>query len=258
MFGVVPRTMWEKSNPPDPFNRIIMGLNLLLVECGGELVLIDTGIGDKFDEKFKDIFSIERRPTLKDSLAEAGFSRHDITIVINTHLHFDHAGGNTIMNREGNPIPAFPSASYVVQKGEWMDAQNANERNRRSYLEGDFRPLETEGVLRLVDGKTELVDGLRLIPTPGHTGHHQSVLITSQGESVFFPGDLIPMSSHVPYPYIASIDLYPMDTLQQKKKILPKAFSEGWSIIFIHDPVLRIGKLEEKGGGFIALPYQPT
>jgi len=257
MFGVVPRVLWEKKNPPDAANRIIMGLNILLVDCGGELVLIDTGLGSKHDEKFREMFSIDQGLSLDTSLAEAGFSREDITMVINTHLHFDHAGGNTIIDRTGKLIPAFPSATYVVQEGEWEDARNANERNRRSYIEDDFVPLEEAGVLRLVTGETELTEGLRVIPTPGHTSHHQSVLISSQGEAAFYPGDLVPMSAHVPYPYIMGYDLYPMETLRVKKEILPRAFDEGWLLILEHDPVVRLGKLEEGRGGFVARRQQP-
>ncbi len=251
MFGVVPRVLWEKSNPPDTLNRIVLGLNPMLVQCGEELVLVDTGIGEKNDEKFKEMFSVEHRPSLERSLAEAGFTREDVTMVINTHLHFDHAGGNTVREPDGKVVPAFPSATYFVQDGEFRDALEANERNRRSYLEDDFVPLEREGLLRRLEGEAELADGLRVIPTPGHTKHHQSILVTSRGESAFYAGDLVPTSSHVPYPYIMGYDLYPMDTLETKKIILPRAFDEEWTIVFEHDPVLKSAKLEGSGKGFV-------
>jgi glyoxylase-like metal-dependent hydrolase (beta-lactamase superfamily II) len=251
MFGVVPRVLWEKSNPPDTLNRIVLGLNPMLVQCGEELVLVDTGIGEKNDEKFKEMFSVEHRPSLERSLAEAGFTREDVTMVINTHLHFDHAGGNTVREPDGKVVPAFPSATYFVQDGEFRDALEANERNRRSYLEDDFVPLEREGLLRRLEGEAELADGLRVIPTPGHTKHHQSVLVTSRGENAFYAGDLVPTSSHVPYPYIMGYDLYPMDTLETKKKILPRAFDDAWTIVFEHDPVLKSAKLEGSGKGFV-------
>ncbi len=257
MFGVVPRVLWEKSNPPDKLNRITMALNPLLVECGKELVLVDTGIGDKYDEGFGEMFSIDQRPKLAESLAEAGFSPRDVTIVVNTHLHFDHVGGNTFRDEDGRVVPAFPSAAYVIQAGEWKDAVSPNERSRRSYLADDFLPLEEVGLVRLVDGETELTPGVRVIPTPGHTRHHQSVLISSGGGSVFYPGDLIPTGSHVPYPYIMGYDLFPLETLEQKKEILPRAFREDWLFVFEHDPVIRLGKLEEKGKGFRAVQYDP-
>jgi glyoxylase-like metal-dependent hydrolase (beta-lactamase superfamily II) len=258
MFGVVPRILWEKNNPPDKLNRITMGLNPLLAECGDELVLIDTGIGDKYDDGFGEMFSVEQRPKLVESLADAGFSPEDVTIVINTHLHFDHVGGNTIGDENGRPVPTFPSASYVVQEGEWKDAMNPNERSYRSYLKENYLPLETAGLLRLVNGEVELTNGVRVVPTPGHTSFHQSVLISCGGESVFYPGDLIPTSSHVPYPYIMGYDLFPLKTLEQKKEILPRAFREEWLIVFEHDPVIRLGKLEEKGKGFRAVQHAPN
>jgi glyoxylase-like metal-dependent hydrolase (beta-lactamase superfamily II) len=255
MFGVVPRVLWEKRTTPDRHNRIIMGLNPLLVESGRERILIDTGIGDKYDDKFRDMFSIVHRPSLTESLAEAGLSPDDITMVVNTHLHFDHAGGNTRKDKKGRVIPAFPAADYVVQEGEWRDACRPNERNRRSYLEDDFVPLKREGVLRLVRGEVELAEGIRVIPTPGHTRHHQAVLISSGGETALYAGDLVPMSLHVPYPYIMGFDLFPVETLQQKKKILPQAFREDWLLVFEHDPVTRLGKLREKGEGFEAVRW---
>jgi glyoxylase-like metal-dependent hydrolase (beta-lactamase superfamily II) len=257
MFGVVPRVLWEKSNPPDTLNRITLGLNPLLVQCGSELVIIDTGIGGKSGESFKEMFSVEHRPTLEQSLAEAGFTREDVTMVINTHLHFDHAGGNTVRDENGKIVPTFPSAVYVVQDGEWEDALNCNERNRRSYIEDDFVPLEKEGILRRVRGEVELADGLRVIPTPGHTRHHQSVLVSSRGERAFYAGDLIPTSSHVPYPYIMGYDLYPMETLRTKQAILPRAFEENWLLVFEHEPILKLGTLDETGKGFIAARYPP-
>lgn len=252
MFGVVPKVLWAKSAPPDRLNRITLGLSPLLVDTGSDLVLIDTGIGDKFDEKFKEMFSIVHRPSLERSLEESGFSREDITLVVNTHLHFDHAGGNTVVDPDGKVVPAFPSAHYVVQEGEWRDALDRNERNRRSYREDDYLPLEGSDLLRRVNGEVELTSGIRLIPTPGHTRHHQSILIGSQGEYALYAGDLIPTSAHIPYPFIMGYDLYPMETLKQKKDILPRAHREGWQIVFEHDPIVRVARLEEGKDGFVA------
>jgi glyoxylase-like metal-dependent hydrolase (beta-lactamase superfamily II) len=257
MFGVVPRVLWEKRTPPDPSNRILMGLNPLLIETAGEKILVDTGVGDKFDGKFREMFAIQHRPSLRESLREAGVSPDEITMVVNTHLHFDHAGGNTRRDGSGRLVPAFPSAVYVVQEGEWQDALRPNERNRRSYLEDDFVPLEREGVLRRVRGEVELAEGVRVLPTPGHTRHHQCVLIASGGETAFYAGDLVPMSLHVPYPYIMGYDLFPVETLRQKKEILPRAHREGWLLVFEHDPVTRLGRLRERGEGFEAVPWTP-
>jgi glyoxylase-like metal-dependent hydrolase (beta-lactamase superfamily II) len=256
MFGVVPRVLWEKVAPPDRRNRITLGLSPLLVDTGSDLVLIDTGVGDKYDEKFGEMFAVEHRPSLGESLSEAGFSREDVTVVINTHLHFDHAGGNTLKGPDGRLVPAFPSARYFVQEGEWRDACRPNERNRRSYISDDFLPLKEGGVLRLLRSGEEIVEGVKVVLTPGHTRHHQSILISSGGESAFYPGDLVPTRSHVPYPYIMGYDLYPMETLRSKKEVLPRAYREGWVLVFEHDPVVRVGRLAERGDGYEALPLE--
>ena len=202
MFGVVPKVLWEKTNPPDEKNRILLGLNCLLIRKGEENILVDTGIGGKADEKFNSIFAVDRNPSIQDSLSELGLIEEDITIVINTHLHFDHAGGNTLRNAKGNIRPAFPNARYMVQRGEWEDAIHPNARTRASYHTEDFLPLMEAGQMELIDGNQEIVEGISVFKTSGHNRHIQLVKIESHGETGVFLSDIIPTASHIAPPYI--------------------------------------------------------
>lgn len=250
MFGTVPRVLWEKTNPPDEKNRILIGLNLLLVKTGKKNILIDTGAGDKGNDKFKDIYAIEHKPIDK-SLAALGISHLDIDIVINTHLHFDHAGGNTVMGKDGRYIPAFPNARYIIQKNEWSDAINTNEKTRASYRADDFLPLQESGALELVEGDKEIEKGISVLKTPGHNRNHQCVLIESENKKAVYLGDLVPTASHIPLPYIMGYDLFPLETLENKKKILNKAADEDWLLIFEHDPKTKTGFLKREGGRLV-------
>lgn len=249
MFGVVPKVLWERRIPADERNRIPLGLRCLLVETGDALVLIDTGVGNKEDEKFHSIYGIDNAgsPTrLEDAIRDAGFSPDDVDIVIDTHLHFDHAGGNTFRTEDGAVELAFPRARYVVQRGEWEFAHSNNERVRASYLPDNFDPVERAGRFELVEGEREIVPGVRVIPTPGHTPHHQSVLISSEGESAIFLADLIPTAAHLPLPWIMGYDLEPLVTLESKRAVLERARSEDWLLIFEHDPVVAWGRLDRE------------
>ncbi len=251
MFGVVPRVIWEKTNPPDERNRIYLALGVLLVQAHGENILVDTGIGSKGDRKFRDIYGVDRSPSLEISLAGLGLAPENITRVINTHFHFDHAGGNTRRTPGGEIVPAFPRASYYIQRQEWEAAIHPNERTRGSYLMENYEVLEKRGMLFFLEGETALLDGIRVIETPGHTEHHQSVILSSEGKRAIFLGDLIPTVSHLPYPFIMGYDLFPLTTLRTKKRILQQAFEEEWLLIFQHDPRMRMGYLREERNGFI-------
>lgn len=247
MFGIVPKVLWEKTNPPDERNRILLSLHCLLIKTPKHNILIDTGAGDKNDEKFCDIYGIERKPTLVESLRDHGLSTKDIHIVINTHLHFDHAGGNTTFKGK-KIVPAFPSARYIVSKEEWGNASNPNERTRGSYHHDDFAPLADFKNVEFVSGEEiEVEPGIFLWRTGGHTEYHQCVRIESGGKAAIFLADLIPTVSHLPYPYIAGIDLYPLETLEKKKELLQQAFKEQWLLIFQHDPKVGMGYLKSLG-----------
>lgn len=250
MFGVVPRVLWEKTNPPDDRNRILLALGALLIKAHGKYVLIDTGIGNKGDEKFCDIYGVDRRPSLEESLAEIGLTPKEIRIVVNTHFHFDHAGGDTTRLKDGRIVPTFSKAEYYVQRDEWRFAMTSNERTRASYLLENYEVLSKLDRLNLLDGNAEILPGIRVIRTPGHTEHHQSVIVESEGNTACFLGDLIPTSSHLPLPYIMGYDLFPLTTLETKRRLLEQAYEEGWVLVFQHDPRVRTGRLERIDGRY--------
>ncbi len=248
MFGVVPKVFWERTFPADEQNRIVIGVNPLLIKSNGCNILVDTGNGDKFSEKFLSIYGIEREETLLKSLADAGLKPEDIDIVINTHLHFDHCGGNTFVDRDGKLRPTFHRARYVVQKTEWDEATDTHELSEASYLPENFIPLMDAGLVDIVDGDREIYPGITLVRTPGHNMGHQSVKIESEGKTAFFLGDLIPTSAHIPLPYIMGYDLYPMELLEVKRRILRDALENRWLLIFEHDTGVRMGYLKEVKG----------
>ncbi|MFN3467298.1 MAG: MBL fold metallo-hydrolase, partial [Candidatus Brocadiales bacterium] len=254
--GVVPRVLWEKLCLPDEKNRIAMALGCLLIRTGKRNVLVDTGIGNKGDEKFQRIYGVERNPPLENSLSQYGLTFHDVDMVINTHLHMDHAGGNTFA-WEGRVMPCFPKAKYIVQKGEWEDAVNPNERTRAAYIQENFLPLEESGQLELVEGgratpdkELEIEKGITLLRTGGHTPFHQCVKIESNGQVALFLADLVPMTSHLHLPYIQGYDLYPLETLEAKKRLLGQAVEEKWLVIFQHDPGVEAGYIIKTDGRF--------
>ncbi len=246
MFGVIPRTIWERTNSPDEKNRITLGLNPLLIRTGRDNILVDTGIGDKRDERFRSIYAIEKDTTLKDSLISLGLNEDDITIVINTHLHFDHAGGNT-RTRDGRTEPVFKNARYIVQKGEWEAAKNPNERTRASYLPEDFVPVMEAGLFELIEGDGEIVGGVEVFRTSGHNRDIQLVRVCSKGQVAVFLGDIVPTVTHLKPPYIMGYDLFPMETLKVKKELITKAALERWLVIFEHDPKSRMGYVRLEG-----------
>jgi len=244
MFGVVPKILWEKCCQPDEQNRISLGLNCLLIRAGRKNILVDTGLGDKEDAKFQEMFAVERIPTLRDSLKMQGLTPEDIHMVVNTHLHFDHAGGNTV-RENGAIVPTFPRAKYFVQRGEYEDAARANERTRASYRRENFTPVAHVDQWEFLDGESELVPGVSVVVTEGHTRHHQSIKIESEGQIAFYLGDLIPTVSHLPLPYIMGYDLYPLQTLETKRWVLDRALSENWLLVFEHDPRVLMGRVRK-------------
>ena len=251
MFGVVPKPLWERRIPADARNRIPLALRCVLIEHDAGLILIDTGLGNKEDDKFRDIYGVENAgkngPTqLEDALAALGHTPADVRWVINSHLHFDHAGGNTWRDAAGAVRPTFPSATYVVQKRELEFARHTNERTAASYLKHNFDPI----TFRLVDGETDVLPGIRCLPTPGHVPYHQSILVESGGDRACFLADLVPTSAHVPLPWIMGYDLEPLVTLESKRRLYARAEAEGWLLWFEHDPVVVAGRLGREGKGF--------
>lgn len=263
MFGVVPKPLWERKMPPDERNRITLALRPLLVETGDELVLIDTGAGNKEDEKFRDIYGLENEgdPTaLEDAIREAGFQPSDVSLLINTHLHFDHAGGDTVRQPDGSIVPSFPGVRHVVQRAEWEFAHLGNERVRASYLLPNFDPVNEAGLFDLAEGRTEIVPGIQLVPTPGHTPGHQSVLIESGDESALYLADLIPTTAHLPLPWIMGYDVEPLVTLDTKRRVLEWVERERTLLVFEHDPNIAWGYLapQEKRPTLVAERPDPT
>jgi glyoxylase-like metal-dependent hydrolase (beta-lactamase superfamily II) len=256
MFGVVPKPLWERRVAPDERNRIPMGMRCLLVEHDVGPVLIDTGAGNKEDAKFHEIFAIENGgapgPTaLEDGLrAAAGIAPEDVAVVLNTHLHFDHAGGNTRLTPEGAVVPSFPNARHVVQRGEYEFATHPNERTAGSYFARNFVPVHEAGLFDFVEGETEILPGIRLLPTPGHVPFHQSVLLESDGERALFLADLIPTTAHLPLPWIMGYDVEPLVTLETKRRILRVATEEQWLLMFEHDAAVAWGRVAAEGKGY--------
>lgn len=259
MFGVVPKPLWERRLAADARNRIPMGMRCLLVEHESELVLIDTGVGNKESAKFHDIYGIENRvdgmddslPTaLEAGIAAAGFTAADVTLVINTHLHFDHAGGNTLRTADGTVVPSFPNARYVVQAGEMEYASRANERTSASYFPANWDAVRDAGRLELVTGEPELLSGVQLRRTPGHTPHHQSIVLRSGGETACFLGDVVPTTHHLPLPWIMGYDVEPLVTLESKRALLADALREDWLLVFEHDARHGFGRVAHDGKGY--------
>ena len=249
MFGVVPKPLWERVAPADDRNRIRMAMNCLLIEGEAGRVLVDTGSGTKNNERFRDIFAIERPEALFEDLAALGLKPGDIGTVASTHLHFDHCGGNTIRGSDGVVRPAFPNATYLVRRREWEDAHHANERNRASYLSENYDPVEASGQLLLHDGDVEILPGVWMRNLPGHTRGHQGVFFDLPGDRALYTVDLVPTVAHLPLPYIMGYDLEPLVTLETKRAILRDAAREGWLLLFEHDPdhrAVRAGGSEER------------
>jgi glyoxylase-like metal-dependent hydrolase (beta-lactamase superfamily II) len=250
IFGIVPRVLWEKSHAPDPMNRIVMGIHPLLVKTPDRLILLETGIGENFQEKFRDMYQIIKKPGLRASIRRAGFSPDEIDTVINTHLHFDHAGGNTIQEEGGRYRSAFPRADYYISEIELAAAKQVNERTKGSYRERHFLPLEREGRIRPVRGEIEIAPGVVIFPNPGHTAGHQGIRLSSGGTTFVFPGDGIPMEIHLAPAYIAGMDLFPLETLKSKKQLLEEASDKGWILCFYHDPRIKFGTIEKTEGKY--------
>ncbi|HSM03738.1 MAG TPA: MBL fold metallo-hydrolase [Longimicrobiales bacterium] len=247
MFGVVPRPLWETRIPPDERNRIPLALRCLLVEAPGALVLVDTGVGNKESDKFRSIYGVDNEgsPTrLEDGIRAAGFQPGDVDIVLSTHLHFDHAGGNTLVREDGAVVPAFPGARYVVQKGEFDFAHTNNERIRASYLRRNIDPVAEAGLQDFVEGVATITEGVSVLPTPGHTPFHQSVLVESDGAVACFLADVCPTTAHLPLPWIMGYDLEPLVTLESKSALWERARAEDWLLVFEHDPSVAWGRLD--------------
>jgi glyoxylase-like metal-dependent hydrolase (beta-lactamase superfamily II) len=256
MFGVVPKPLWERRIPADERNRIGLGMRCLLVEHEAGLVLIDTGVGNKENDKFRDIYGIENegkggRTWLEDGLASLGHAPAEIRLVINTHLHFDHAGGNTWRNEGGEVLSSFPNARFVVQRGEHHWATHTNERTGASYFVANWDPIIGADRFDFIEGEQEILPGIRSVPSPGHVPYHQSILVDGgNGAMAFFLGDVCPTASHLPLPWIMGYDVEPLVTLESKRRLLTQAAAEGWLMVFEHDASVTWSRIGHDGKAF--------
>ena len=236
MFGIIPKPLWQKNNPSDAANRIKLATRNLLLSSDKRNILIDTGMGNKWDEKSISIYDINQRDfTLRSELAKINLTPGDITDVILTHLHFDHTGGSTEKN-EGKIVPFFHNAAYYVQKKNYEWAINPSEKDKGSFIKENFIPLMEEGVLKLIDEKERLDDEIEFLIMNGHTFGQQLVKISDSSNTLLYCCDLFPTTSHIPLPYIMGYDIQPLVTLEEKKKILAEAVDKNWLLFFEHDP----------------------
>jgi glyoxylase-like metal-dependent hydrolase (beta-lactamase superfamily II) len=250
MFGVVPWVFWSKLIPPDERQRIALAARSWLVRGNGKNILVDTGNGTKWSDKLKDIYNLDMSTAdLLTSLAGAGLKPEDITDVILTHLHFDHTGGSTtLVKRE--LVPTFPNARYYVQKKHWELSGHPTEKDRGSFMRDDFVPLMDHRVLELVDGEGELFPGIELLVTNGHTSAQQLPKISDGKSSILFCCDLLPTTAHLPWPYVMGYDVRPLVTLEEKRKIVTRAFDEHWILFLQHDPTAEAVTLKPTDKGF--------
>lgn len=259
MFGVIPKKMWQKVKAADDENRIDMGTNCLLIEAGSALVLIDTGLGAKQDEKYQRIFAYEEgAQRLPEAIRAAGFALEDVTHVVLTHLHFDHCGWNTRLDAAGTPVATFPNARYFMSRGEVEHARRPNERDGASYFPWNWEPLIEAGRVELFDDSCEIVPGIRAGKAPGHNADMCVVTVVDpevDAARAIFLADLVPTSAHVPIPWTMSYDLYPLQTLESKRLWLPRLAAENWLCVFEHDADRPLGRIvEEKPGRFAVAP----
>jgi len=253
-FGVVPKSLWSRKKQADANNLIRAGLNCLAARSESRTVLIETGIGEKLDDKRRRLHGVERARSLPEDLAARGVDPESIDLVINTHLHFDHCGGNT--RREGGGIvPSFPRARYVAQRGEFEHAIRQYERDRVSYLDENYGPLIRAGRMELLDGDAEVAPGISVRVMPGHTRHMQIVLIRSGGRTCAFLGDLAPSTVHLNPAWVMAYDLYPLESVENKKALLAQAAAEQWLCVFVHDAENPWGYVRaEEGGKYAFVP----
>ena len=250
MFGIIPRPLWSKSNPPDERNRITLAARALLIAGNGRTILVDAGNGDKYSDKQRDIYAFEETPAgLIPALAAQGVAPAQVTDVLLTHLHFDHAGGST--RRDGDAlVPTFPNARYYVQRAHWEQAMHPTEKDRGSFMPDDYLPLVRNNVLDFLDGEGEFLPGIELLLMNGHTAAQQLPKISDGTTTLLFCCDLLPTTAHIPLPYIMAYDLRPLTTLEEKKRILSRAVDERWTLFFEHDPSTVAGTVVRTDRGF--------
>lgn len=259
MFGVVPKTLWGKRIGVDEKNRIDMRLRCLLLQGDGKNILVDCGMGDKWDDKMRDIYRLDySKYSLEKSLAAHHLTQDKITDVILTHLHFDHAGSSTLKDARGKLVPTFSNATYYIQKQNLEWAQNPTEKDKASYLKEDWEPLQKEKVLKIVDGEKEILPGIRVRLFFGHTQGIQLPLLSDGKEKFFFCGDVIPTSIHLGIPWVMAYDNFPLTTMKEKREILAQASKENWILVFEHCPHIAMARVTLTEKGYQPMPFSPA
>ena len=250
-FGVVPKTLWQRRVQADEMNRVRGGMNSLLVRAGKHTILVETGMGNKLPDKMKQVYCPQEK--LLETLAAAGVRPEEIDVVINTHLHFDHCGWNTV-RRNGQVEPTFPNARYYVQEGEWQHATRQLERDRVSYISDNYDPLVRSGQMQLLRGDQEIVPGISVKVYPGHTRHMQAVILRGAGQTMCYISDLIPTTAHLDLTWVMAFDLFPLDTIESRKKFYAEALPGKWLVAFTHDPAVPWAFLEMDGNKITPRP----
>ncbi len=256
-FGVVPKPMWEQKLPADAQNRLHVAMNSLVIRTGEHTILVETGAGNKLPDKMRRIYDTEAR--LLTNLSAAGFAPDDFDIVINTHLHFDHCGWNTVRRADGVIVPTFPHARYYFQRGELAHAHQQHERDRVSYLTDNYDPLVSSGRALLLNGDAPIVPGVRVQLFPGHTEHHQAVIIESQNKKAAYVGDLIPTTAHLHPTWVMGYDLFPIDCIDNRHRYYRNAIPERWLTVFTHDPNTPWAYISrDSSGRYLAESLEPS
>jgi glyoxylase-like metal-dependent hydrolase (beta-lactamase superfamily II) len=252
-FGVIPKVMWSRKVAADERNYAQAGLNSLLIRTGKQNVLVETGMGNKLSERMIKFYGQPAK--LLSNLGAAGLTPEDIDIVINTHLHFDHCGWNTVRGKDGRIAPTFPRAKYYAPEGEWQYSRKPSERDAISYIPENYDPLVQSGQMTLLKGGEEIVPGISVKTFPGHTAHMQAVIVESGGRTACYISDLIPTTAHVDITWGMSFDLYPLQTIESKKQYYAKAIPEKWLTVFTHDPKVPWAYLDkDESGKMVAEP----
>lgn len=250
MFGIIPKPLWEKTNPADDQNRVTLSTRNLLLIGDDKNILIDTGMGNKWDEKSKYIYRLDPNIELERTLELNGIKPDEITDVLLTHLHFDHTGGSTKLEN-GKLIPTFQNAKYYVQKKNFEWAMNPSDRDKGSYVKDNFEPLVKEGVLNLVDGDIDFDDNISFKIINGHTFGQQMIKISDSSNTLLYVSDLLPFVSQIKIPYVMGYDLQPLVTIEEKKKYLKLAADENWKLYFGHDPEFAIATVKHSEKGIV-------
>lgn len=257
MFGIIPRPLWERRIAPDSRGRIPMVMRCLLIESSDRLILVDNGIGDKYDDRFADIYGVDQETSdLHSSLKAAGFDASDVTDVLLTHLHFDHCGGTTSRDSNGDLQLVFPQAKHHVQQSHWEWAQ-VSPRERASFLEENLQPIVDQADLVFYNGPGEFLPGINLITVDGHTRGQQLLHIHDGDKNILYAADLFPTAAHVPLLWIMAYDVAPLDTLAEKENLLPSIVRENWYVIFEHDADTAIAQVASTDKGYRVVEQLP-